>query len=184
MRTESQSFREDKAFVLASNHHPQNGVCGNLLIPATLDCQGTACGLRFIRSRAFFLCRHATVRSAYFTHHQSVGYSARAWKVDKTVGNVKNDSPMLIKPASATPEPAEDRGPEAPGSLLRYLVLRLLVTWTVAGDSAQVEVAGFQRPDAWAEMVISDRFADVELIDLYAMYLVSFHRHGLSSPSR
>jgi putative SOS response-associated peptidase YedK len=40
-----------------------------------------------------------------------------AWKVDKAVGNVKNDSPDLIKPASATPEPAEDRAPEAPGSL-------------------------------------------------------------------
>ena len=41
-----------------------------------------------------------------------------AWKVDKAVGNVKNDSPALIEPASAVLEPSEDRSPEAPGSLL------------------------------------------------------------------
>jgi putative SOS response-associated peptidase YedK len=40
-----------------------------------------------------------------------------AWKVNKAVGNVKNDSPELIKPASVAQEPAEDRSPEAPGSL-------------------------------------------------------------------
>ena len=40
-----------------------------------------------------------------------------AWKVDKAVGNVKNDSPELIEPASATPEPSENRPPEAPGLL-------------------------------------------------------------------
>ena len=39
-----------------------------------------------------------------------------AWKVDRKVGNVKNDTPDLIDPASA-PEPAEDRSPETPGSL-------------------------------------------------------------------
>jgi putative SOS response-associated peptidase YedK len=39
-----------------------------------------------------------------------------AWKVDRKVGNVKNDTPDLIDPASA-PEPAEDRSPENPGSL-------------------------------------------------------------------
>jgi putative SOS response-associated peptidase YedK len=38
-----------------------------------------------------------------------------AWKVDKAVGNVKNDSPELIEPASATPESSENRPPEAPG---------------------------------------------------------------------
>jgi putative SOS response-associated peptidase YedK len=30
-----------------------------------------------------------------------------AWKVGKEVGNVKNDNPELIEPASATPEQAE-----------------------------------------------------------------------------
>ena len=40
-----------------------------------------------------------------------------AWKVDKAVGNVKNDSPELIEPASATPESSENRSPEAPGLL-------------------------------------------------------------------
>jgi putative SOS response-associated peptidase YedK len=39
-----------------------------------------------------------------------------AWAVNKDVGNVKNDTPDLIEPAS-TPEPAEDRSPESPGSL-------------------------------------------------------------------
>jgi len=40
-----------------------------------------------------------------------------AWKVDKAVGNVKNDNPELIEPASATPEQAEEPLPERPGSL-------------------------------------------------------------------
>ena len=40
-----------------------------------------------------------------------------AWKVDKAVGNTKNDSPELIEPASATPESSENRSPEAPGLL-------------------------------------------------------------------
>ena len=38
-----------------------------------------------------------------------------AWKVDKAVSNVKNDSPDLIEPASATPESSENRSPETPG---------------------------------------------------------------------
>jgi hypothetical protein len=58
------------------------------------------------------------------------------------------------------------------------------MTGTVARDGAQFEITNFQRRDPWAEMVISDRFADVELIDPHAMYFVSFHRHGLTSPSR
>ena len=41
-----------------------------------------------------------------------------AWKVDKAVGNVKNDSPELIEPASAGPESSENRSPETPGPLL------------------------------------------------------------------
>jgi hypothetical protein len=40
-----------------------------------------------------------------------------AWKVDKAVGNVKNDSSDLIQPVSATPEQAEEPLPERPGSL-------------------------------------------------------------------
>ena len=40
-----------------------------------------------------------------------------AWKVDKAVGNVKNDSPELMEPASATPEASENRSPETPGLL-------------------------------------------------------------------
>ena len=40
-----------------------------------------------------------------------------AWKVDKAVGNAKNDSPELIEPASAAPESSENRSQEAPGSL-------------------------------------------------------------------
>jgi hypothetical protein len=40
-----------------------------------------------------------------------------AWKVAKAVGNVKNDSPELIEPASAAPESSENCSPEAPGSL-------------------------------------------------------------------
>jgi putative SOS response-associated peptidase YedK len=40
-----------------------------------------------------------------------------AWKVDKAVGNVKNDSPELIEPASATAKQAEDGNDESPGPL-------------------------------------------------------------------
>src|SRR3954447_24431003 len=72
--------------------------------------------------------------------------------------------------------------PEA-GCSLRYLVIRLLVTWTVARDGAQFEVASNQGSEAWAQMVIADRLADVQLIDLHTMYFVSFHSHGLSFPS-
>lgn len=40
-----------------------------------------------------------------------------AWKVDKAVGNVKNDSPELIEPASATSEQSEHPLPERSGLL-------------------------------------------------------------------
>jgi len=40
-----------------------------------------------------------------------------AWKVDKAVGNAKNDSPELIEPDSATPESSENSSPETPGLL-------------------------------------------------------------------
>jgi putative SOS response-associated peptidase YedK len=40
-----------------------------------------------------------------------------AWKVNKAVGNVKNDRPELIEPALATPETLEDNPPETPGLL-------------------------------------------------------------------
>jgi putative SOS response-associated peptidase YedK len=40
-----------------------------------------------------------------------------AWKVDKAVGNVKNDTPELIEPTSAAPKALEDHPPETPGLL-------------------------------------------------------------------
>jgi len=40
-----------------------------------------------------------------------------AWKVDEAVGNVRNDSPELIKPTSATPEKLNAPIDETPGSL-------------------------------------------------------------------
>jgi hypothetical protein len=40
-----------------------------------------------------------------------------AWKVDKAVGNVKNDRPELIEPASAVPEEVEEGVEDSPGSL-------------------------------------------------------------------
>jgi putative SOS response-associated peptidase YedK len=40
-----------------------------------------------------------------------------AWKVDKAVGNVKNDRPELIDPASVAPEQTEEPLRERPGSL-------------------------------------------------------------------
>jgi hypothetical protein len=42
-----------------------------------------------------------------------------AWKVDKAVGNVKNDRPELIEPASAAAESGEHRSPETPRIALR-----------------------------------------------------------------
>jgi putative SOS response-associated peptidase YedK len=39
------------------------------------------------------------------------------WRVDKAVGDVKNDRPELIEPASAAPEQFDDRPPETPGLL-------------------------------------------------------------------
>jgi putative SOS response-associated peptidase YedK len=40
-----------------------------------------------------------------------------AWKVDKAVGNVKNDRPELIEPASATSKQTEEPLRDGPGSL-------------------------------------------------------------------
>jgi hypothetical protein len=40
-----------------------------------------------------------------------------AWKVDKAVGNVKNDRPELIDPASATSKQTEEPLRDGPGSL-------------------------------------------------------------------
>jgi putative SOS response-associated peptidase YedK len=40
-----------------------------------------------------------------------------AWKVDKAVGNVKNDSPELIEPASTTPNQVDQGTDEDPGLL-------------------------------------------------------------------
>jgi putative SOS response-associated peptidase YedK len=40
-----------------------------------------------------------------------------AWKVDTAVGNVKNDSPELIEPASATPKQVDEGTDEGPGPL-------------------------------------------------------------------
>jgi putative SOS response-associated peptidase YedK len=45
------------------------------------------------------------------------GDKMTAWKVDRAVGNVKNDRPALIEPASAAPESAQDSDPETLGSL-------------------------------------------------------------------
>ena len=42
------------------------------------------------------------------------GDKMTAWKVDKDVGNVKNDWPELIEPSTSS-EPSEDNPPEAPG---------------------------------------------------------------------
>jgi hypothetical protein len=40
-----------------------------------------------------------------------------AWKVDKAVGNVKNDRPELIEPASAAQEEVEEGVTDRPGPL-------------------------------------------------------------------
>jgi putative SOS response-associated peptidase YedK len=48
-----------------------------------------------------------------------------AWKVDKVVGNVKNDCPDLIEPISGPPEPIEDGSQDAPGSLFDAQGLKL-----------------------------------------------------------
>ena len=39
------------------------------------------------------------------------------WRVDKAVGDVKNDRPELIEPASAPPEQFDGPPPETPGLL-------------------------------------------------------------------
>lgn len=38
-----------------------------------------------------------------------------AWKVDKAVGNVKNNSPELIEPASVRPNQVDEGTNEGPG---------------------------------------------------------------------
>jgi putative SOS response-associated peptidase YedK len=45
------------------------------------------------------------------------GDKMTAWKVDKAVGNVKNDSPQLIEPASTTPNEVDQGTDEGPGLL-------------------------------------------------------------------
>jgi putative SOS response-associated peptidase YedK len=40
-----------------------------------------------------------------------------AWKVDKAVGNVKNDRPELIEPSSATPNHVDEGTDGSPGPL-------------------------------------------------------------------
>jgi putative SOS response-associated peptidase YedK len=40
-----------------------------------------------------------------------------AWTVDKAVGNVKNDSPELIEPASTTPNQVDEGTDGSPGPL-------------------------------------------------------------------
>jgi hypothetical protein len=47
---------------------------------------------------------------------------------------------------------------------------------TVAGDCSELEVASFQGRNALADIVIADRLADVKLVYLYAVQLVSLHR--------
>jgi hypothetical protein len=64
---------------------------------------------------------------------------------------------------------------------------------TVACDCAKIEAARAQGRDAWTEMVISSRFADVELVDLHSRaprmapspshVSVATARGSLSSPS-
>ena len=46
------------------------------------------------------------------------------------------------------------------------------MTLAITGDRAQLEVASTQRRNARTEMVIADRFANVELIDLNAVNFV------------
>jgi putative SOS response-associated peptidase YedK len=45
------------------------------------------------------------------------GDKMTAWKVDKAVGNVKNDSPALIEPTSAAPNQVDEGSNESPGPL-------------------------------------------------------------------
>jgi hypothetical protein len=40
-----------------------------------------------------------------------------AWRVDKAVGNVKNDSPELIEPTSSTPNQVDEGSDGSPGPL-------------------------------------------------------------------
>ena len=52
---------------------------------------------------------------------------------------------------------------------MRDFALRLLMARAITGDRAQIEVASFQCRDVRADIVFSDRLADVELVDLYAV---------------
>ena len=52
------------------------------------------------------------------------------------------------------------------------------MTRAVTGDSAEVEVTCVQAGDSCAEIMVVDGLTDVELVDLNAMYFVSFHGHS------
>jgi hypothetical protein len=56
---------------------------------------------------------------------------------------------------------------------LQNFRLWLPVTVAVACHGAKLEVASLQRRHPWAAMVIADRLADVELVDLRAAYFIS-----------
>ena len=56
---------------------------------------------------------------------------------------------------------------------LRNFRLWLPVTVAVACHGAKLEVASLQFRHPWAEMVIADRLADVELVDLHAAHFIS-----------
>lgn len=49
-------------------------------------------------------------------------------------------------------------------------------------DCAEFEISGAQRRDPRTEIVVAERFADIELVDLHTVHLVLLHRH-LTSPS-
>jgi hypothetical protein len=60
------------------------------------------------------------------------------------------------------------RGNDTPvvGRLPEYFVLRLFVTRAVTGDRAEVHVTGVQARGSWAEIMVVNGLADVELVDL------------------
>jgi hypothetical protein len=60
---------------------------------------------------------------------------------------------------------------------LRHLNFRLFVTWAIACDRTKVEVPSVKAGDSRTEMMIANGFADIEQIDLDAMYFVTLHRH-------
>jgi hypothetical protein len=53
--------------------------------------------------------------------------------------------------------------------LVRLSFFGLLVAETVARNCTQIEVPSVQGRDAWGDIVIADRLADVELVDLHAV---------------